>query len=153
MARQINRTLKRPGEIKAADKPPADEAPPHKRTPDPKRVAAFRQGISAESKAAAMLLMKGHRILARRFRSPVGEIDIVARRRGTLVFVEVKTRASYDEAVEAISPAQQRRIVAGAEFWLASHPKDGQGDIRFDVVIITPGKLPQHIPNAFDAGR
>jgi putative endonuclease len=114
---------------------------------------AFQQGISAKTKAAAMLLMKGYRILARRFRSPVGELDIVARRRGTLVFVEVKARASYDEAVEAVTEQQQRRIVAGAEFWLASHPKEGQGDIRFDVVIVTPGKLPQHIPNAFDAGR
>jgi len=152
MARTISRTLKRPGQIKAADAAlPGEAAPARERKPDPKRIAAFRHGISAESKAAAFLLMKGYRIKARRFRSPVGELDIVARRRNTLVFVEVKARATYDEAVEAVSPAQQRRIVAGAEFWLASHPKEGQGDIRFDVVIVTPGRLPQHIPNAFDA--
>jgi len=66
-----------------------------------------------------------------------------------LVFVEVKARASYEEAVEAVTDHQQRRIVAGAEYWLASHPHDG--DIRFDVVIVTPGRIPQHIPNAFDA--
>src|SRR5262245_35973689 len=150
MARTISRTLKRPGEIKAPDR---GAAPARERKPDPKRVAAFRHGISAESKAAAFLLVKGYRIMARRFRSPVGEIDIVARRRGVVVFVEVKTRATYDETVEAVSPAQHSRIVAGAEFWLASHPKEAQGDIRFDVVIVTPGKIPQHIPNAFDAGR
>jgi putative endonuclease len=154
MAREISRTLKRPGQIGPAGEAPVKDAlPAQKRLRDPKRIAAFQQGISAESKAAAMLLMKGYHILARRFRSPVGELDIVARRRGTLVFVEVKARASYEEAVEAVTEPQRRRIVAGAEFWLASHPQEGQGDIRFDVVIVTPGRLPQHIPNAFDAGR
>jgi putative endonuclease len=149
MARTINRTLKRPGQIKAPD----DALASAPRVPDAKRIAAFRHGISAESKAAALLLMKGYRILARRFKSPVGELDIVARRRGVLVFVEVKARESYSEAVEAVTEQQRRRIVAGAEYWLASHPKDGQGDIRFDVVIVTPGKIPQHIQNAFDAGH
>jgi putative endonuclease len=146
MARTINRTLKRPSQ------PQAPAAPREKPAPDPKRIAAFRHGISAESKASALLLMKGYRILARRFRSPVGEIDIVARRRGVLVFIEVKARARYEDAAEAVTEQQRRRIVAGAEYWLASHPKEGQGDIRFDVVIVTPGKIPQHIPNAFDAG-
>ena len=63
-----------------------------KPAPRPERVAAFRVGISAESRAAAFLIAKGYRILARRFRTPVGEIDIVAGRRNTLVFVEVKAR-------------------------------------------------------------
>ena len=125
--------------------------PPVKAPPDPKRVAAFHSGISAESRAAAMLLVKGYRILARRYRSPAGEIDIVARRRNALVFVEVKTCASYEEAVEAVTEQQRRRIVRAAECWLAQRPQDGEGDVRFDVVIITPGKLPQHIPGAFDA--
>ena len=98
-----------------------------------------------------MLLVKGYRILARRYRSPAGEIDIVAKRRNALVFVEVKTRASYADAVEAVTEQQQRRIVRAAECWLAARPQDGEGDVRFDVIIITPGKLPQHIPGAFDA--
>jgi putative endonuclease len=154
MARTINRTLKRPGEIGAPDMRSPDAPVATKtRTADPKRVAAFKDGLSAESKAAAFLLMKGYRILARRFRSPVGEVDIVCGRRNVLVFVEVKTRATYDEAVEAVTMQQRRRIVAGAEYWLASHPNDAQRDIRFDVVIMTPRKLPQHIPNAFDAGH
>jgi putative endonuclease len=154
MARTINRTLKRPGQIGEPAAPPADMAKPAPtRVADPKRVAAFKDGLSAESKAAAFLLMKGYRILARRFRSPVGEIDIVCGRRNTLVFVEVKTRATYDEAVEAVTERQRRRIVAGAEYWLASHPKDAEREIRFDVVIMTPRRLPQHITNAFDAGH
>jgi putative endonuclease len=127
------------------------EAKPAPKLADPKRVAAFQNGISAESRASAMLLVKGYRILARRYRTPAGEIDIVAKRRNALVFVEVKTRASYEEAVEAVTPQQQRRIVGAAEYWLQARPQDGEGDVRFDVIIITPGKLPQHIPAAFDA--
>src|SRR5262245_54245685 len=70
------------------------ELPPRsgKREPRPERQAAFRVGISAESRAAAFLIAKGFRILARRWRSPLGEIDIVARRRQLLVFAEVKAR-------------------------------------------------------------
>lgn len=113
-----------------------------KAPPDPKRVAAFQSGISAESRAAAMLLVKGYRILARRYRSPAGEIDIVAKRRNALVFVEVKTRANYEEAVEAVTEQQRRRIVRAAECWLAARPQDGDGDVRFDVVIISPANFP-----------
>src|SRR5262249_50962722 len=70
--------------------------------PRPERVAAFRVGLSAESRAAAFLVAKGYRIVARRWKSPVGEIDIVARRRRVLVFVEVKARDSLDEAAECL---------------------------------------------------
>jgi putative endonuclease len=76
---------------------------PAKPAPRPERQAAFRVGISAESRAAALLIAKGFRILARRWRSPLGEIDIVARRRTLLVFAEVKARASLDEAAESVS--------------------------------------------------
>ncbi len=120
---------------------------------DPKRVAAFQNGISAESRAALLLIAKGYRILARRFRTPSGEIDIVASRRGTLVFVEVKARVRYDDAVEAVTEQQRRRIIGAAELWLARRPQDAQGDIRFDVVLVTPGRIPKHLPGAFDASR
>jgi putative endonuclease len=66
---------------------------------DPARVAAFRTGVSAETQASAYLMLKGYRIVARRYRSGYGEIDIVARRRQTLVFVEVKTRARLDDGL------------------------------------------------------
>jgi len=125
-------------------------APVAKVAPSPQRVAAFRVGISAESRAAAFLIAKGFRILSRRWKSPVGEIDIVARRRSLLVFVEVKARANLDEAAESVNVRQQRRIAAAAEAWLAVHGSDGFRDIRFDAILVAPGKLPRHIPAAFE---
>src|SRR5436309_10824312 len=119
--------------------------------PRPERQIAFRTGISAESRAAAFLVAKGYRILARRWRSPVGEIDIVARRRKTLIFVEVKARERLDDAAEAVIGRQQRRIIAAAEAWLAAHPDDVNNDIRFDVMLVAPKSLPRHIMAAFDA--
>jgi putative endonuclease len=96
-------------------------------------------------------MAKGFRIVARRFRSPVGEVDIVARRKRLLVFVEVKARSSLDAAAESLAQRQQRRIAAAAAAWLAAHPEDVESDIRFDAVLVAPGKLPRHIPEAFDA--
>ena len=116
----------------------------------PERRAAFHRGLSAETRAAALLLAKGYRIVARRWQSPVGEIDIVARRGRVLVFVEVKTRERLDEAAEAVTRRQQRRIAAAANAWLARHPEDGFRDIRFDAVLVVPRRWPRHIPAAFD---
>jgi len=124
---------------------------PPKPAPRPERQAAFRVGISAESRAAAFLIAKGFRILARRWRSPLGEIDIVARRRHLLVFAEVKARASLDEAAEAVSDRQRRRIAAAADIWLAANPDETIRDIRFDAILVAPGKIPRHIPAAFEA--
>jgi len=115
------------------------------------RRLAFRFGLSAESRAAAFLIAKGYRILARRFRTPLGEIDIVALRRGVLVFIEVKARDSFDAAAEAIGRRQQNRIIAAAQLWLAGHPEDALRDMRFDVVLVVPGRLPRHLQAAFDA--
>ncbi len=89
--------------------------------------------------------------MARRWRSPVGEIDIVARRRKTLIFVEVKARERLDDAAEAVIGRQQRRIIAAAEAWLAAHPDDVNNDIRFDVMLVAPKSLPRHLMAAFDA--
>src|SRR6185369_6835763 len=121
--------------------------------PRPERQVAFALGLSAESRAAALLIAKGYRIVARRFRSPVGEIDIVARRRGTLIFVEVKARERLDDAAEAVILRQQRRIIAAAEAWLATHPEDVNCDIRFDVMLVAPKSMPRHIVAAFDASN
>jgi len=125
--------------------------PPNARRPE--RVAAFRLGLSAESRAAMLLIAKGYRILARRFKTPAGEIDIVARRRGALVFVEVKARERTDDAAEAVTVRGKHRIVSAAELWLAHHPADAQCFIRFDVILVVPGRIPRHIVNAFDATR
>ena len=116
-------------------------------TPRPERQIAFRTGISAESRAAA----KGFRILARRWKSPVGEIDIVARRRSLLLFVEVKAREKLDDAAWSVTDRQRLRIVAAAEAWLARYPDPRIRDIRFDAMLVAPGRIPRHIPSAFDA--
>ena len=101
----------------------------------------------------ARLDLDKDQIAARRWKTPVGEIDIVARRRRDLVFVEVKARDDLDAAAEAVTERAKQRIIAAGEFWLASHPDDAQCFIRFDVILVAPGKLPRHIANAFDASR
>jgi putative endonuclease len=121
--------------------------------PRPERQVAFRLGISAESRAAAYLIAKGYRILARRWRSPLGEIDIIARRRGLVIFVEVKARDSLDDAAWSVTDRQRARIAAAAEFWLAQQRNHPFLDMRFDAVLVAPGRIPQHIPAAFDSDR
>src|SRR5688572_11087070 len=104
------------------------------RVPQPERQIAFRTGLSAESRAAAFMIAKGFRILARRWKSPVGEIDIVARRRKLLVFIEVKARERLDDAAWSVTERQRARIVAAAEAWLAVNQEVSFQDIRFDAV-------------------
>ena len=130
-----------------------DRMPPPKPKPlpNPQRQIAFGLGISAESRAAAWLIAHGYRILARRWKSPLGEIDIIAARRHTLIFVEVKARASLDEAAEAVTERQKRRIAAAAEAWLAAYPQPAIRDIRFDAILVALGKLPRHIQAAFES--
>ncbi len=119
--------------------------------PRPERVAAFGLGLSAESRAAAYLVAKGFRILSRRWKSPLGELDIVARRRKLLVFVEVKARATIEAAAESIDARSQRRIASAAEAWLATYPQPSVTDMRFDAMLVAPGKMPRHIQGAFES--
>ncbi|MGJ4890217.1 YraN family protein [Bradyrhizobium sp. HKCCYLRH3099] len=121
------------------------------KTAAPERVAAFRTGLSAEARAAALLIAKGYRILAKRFRTPHGEIDIIARKRGLVAFVEVKARASLDDAAYAVTPRQQQRIIAAAQAWLAAHPDHAELELRFDAILVAPRSLPRHLIAAFDA--
>jgi putative endonuclease len=119
-------------------------------TKAPARVAAFRTGLSAEARAAAFLIAKGYRILARRFRTPHGEIDIVAKRRDLVAFIEVKARANLDDAAYAVTPRQQQRIIAAAQAWLMTHPEHAEFELRFDAMLIAPRRLPRHLLAAFD---
>jgi putative endonuclease len=118
--------------------------------PNAKRRAAFRSGVSAEGRAALLLAAKGYRTLAKRWKSPVGEIDLVAKRGQLIVFVEVKARTELDAAAEAVLPRQRRRIIAVAEAWLAAHPEHAGYDMRFDAILVAPGRMPQHIQSAFE---
>jgi putative endonuclease len=96
-------------------------------------------------------MAKGYRILARRFRTPHGEIDIVARRLSLIAFVEVKARASLDDAAYAVTPRQQQRIIDAAQGWLMAHPEHAEFELRFDVILVAPKSLPRHLMAAFDA--
>jgi putative endonuclease len=124
---------------------------PPVKIPSPARVAAFRTGLSAESRAAALLMAKGYRILAKRFRTPYGEIDLVARKRNLLAFIEVKARANLDDAAYAVTPRQQQRIIEAAQAWLMAHPEHANFELRFDAMLIAPRRLPRHLLAAFDA--
>ena len=121
------------------------------RVAEPKRQAAFLLGMSAETRAAALLLAKGYRIAARRWRSAAGEIDIVARRGNLLIFVEVKARGTFDDAAYSVTPRQQQRIAAAAAIWLADNAGDTQRDMRFDAILVAPRRWPRHIEAAFEA--
>jgi len=106
---------------------------------------------SLDRSAAAFLIAKGYRILAKRFRTPYGEIDLVARRRNLIAFVEVKARANLDDAAWAVTPRQQQRIINAAQAWLMAHPEHAEFEMRFDAMLIAPRSLPRHLLAAFDA--
>lgn len=111
------------------------------------RAARERDGRRGETLAAWALRLKGWRILARRVKTPRGEIDIVARRGRTVAFVEVKWRANGDAADQAIDAFRLRRVVEAAEALAPRYARTGD-DIRIDVMLLAPGRLPRHIVNA-----
>ncbi len=114
-----------------------------------KKRRAWRYGRFAEGLSAWFRTAKGYRILARGFRVPQGEIDIVARRGGLLVMVEVKARATAELAVQALGRRQQHRIRRAAEAFLAARPGLGGLDVRFDAILISPWRAPRHIPGVW----
>jgi putative endonuclease len=95
--------------------------------------------------------LKGYRILARDFRVPMGEIDLIARRHGVLAFVEVKSRDSADSAIEAVTPYQSQRIARAAAAFVGRHPRYQADALRFDVIVVAPRRWPQHLINAWSA--
>ncbi|MFN3076774.1 MAG: YraN family protein [Alphaproteobacteria bacterium] len=120
-------------------------------TPAGRRRIAEGLGRQAEIEAMAMLSAQGFERLACRFRCgrEAGEIDLIVRRGSLVVFVEVKARASLEEALESVTPRQQRRIARAAEGFLQQRPEFAGLDCRFDVVVITPGRSPRHLPDAW----
>ncbi len=121
--------------------------------PAPARVAAFVNGVSAEARAAEYLGARGYKILARRYKTPHGEVDLVAQNDRTIVFVEVKARARLDDAAYAVTVRQQRRIIDAAQEWLSAHPEHDGFDLRFDALLMAPKGPPRHLIAAFDASE
>ncbi len=114
-----------------------------------RRRRAYGFGRRAERLAAWWLRLKGYRILARDFRVPAGEIDLIVRRGRTLALVEVKARAELDQAWDALGPRQRRRIARAGEAFLQRRPDLAGMDRRFDVVLMAPGRRPRHIADAW----
>jgi len=114
-----------------------------------KRQKAYRAGLRAETLCAWILRFKGYRILAQRFRSGTGEIDLIAKRGSTIVFVEVKQRSSLEVAKHAIDPRAQARIRRTAESYLARANIGSNVQGRFDAMLVLPGLRVKHIKNAW----
>jgi putative endonuclease len=112
------------------------------------RLGRYRRGRFSELIAAAMLMAKGYRILARRCRTPYGEIDLVAVRAKRIAFVEVKRRATRTEAETALTPRQAGRMARAAEFWISRNARYRDHDRGLDAVLVMPGRLPVHLPDA-----
>lgn len=114
-----------------------------------RRQRARRYGIVTEHLAAIALRMKGYRILARNFRSPMGEIDILARRGNVIAVVEVKARNDIRSAVDAVGFNSRQRIARAARSWLSGRPDATELSLRFDIVAVVPWRWPVHLENAF----
>jgi putative endonuclease len=112
-------------------------------------VSADRTGHRAELAARWLLRLKGFKVLARRFKSPAGEIDLVGLRGDLLVFVEVKARAGHLLALQSLTARQRRRIARAAEHFLKLRPDLRACRCRFDLVTWAPWHLPRHLPDAW----
>ncbi len=109
----------------------------------------YKKGLFAEKLSAWALRLKGYRILARRFRTPFGEVDLIVKRGTILAFVEVKARPSLEQGLESISLKQQKRIVQAAQFFISHKRRIPFESMRFDMMYVGPRKWPQHFKNAW----
>ena len=114
-----------------------------------RRFRAYRKGHRGEWLAALALMLKGYRIVARRHRTKLGEIDLIARRGDMVAIVEVKARATLTQAMDAVGFEAQRRIEGAADLWLSKQPDAARLSIRFDIVAVLPRRWPVHVENAF----
>lgn len=110
---------------------------------------AFRRGHAAELICLWHLRLRGWRILARRFRVPSGEVDLIARRGGVLAAIEVKARGSLLDAAESIGPRQRRRVARALDHFVAMRPELQRLSQRYDVMLVTPRRLPRHLADAW----
>lgn len=113
-----------------------------------RRKSAETEGRRAEDRAALVLRLKGWRILGQRVRTPVGEVDLIARRCGMVAFIEVKWRAKAEHLADAVDEARLARVAAAAETLAADYLKPGD-DMRIDVMLVAPGRWPRHMENVW----
>lgn len=113
-----------------------------------KRELAEQRGRRAEKFAATWLRLHGWRILAERVRTPKGEVDLVAKRKNLVAFVEVKTRTRQQDLDLAIDQHRLKRVAAAAEILFSEYCSQGE-DARIDVILVAPGRLPTHLTNVW----
>ncbi len=111
--------------------------------------SSHRRGLVAEALCRAALRLKGYNIVASRYRSRLGEIDIIARRGSYLALIEVKARPSHRMAAEAITHYQRERLERAAADFLARHPHLNRHQVRFDAMLVAPWRWPLHITDAW----
>lgn len=128
---------------------PPSRGKPRTSRPDSARLGAELFGRRGEALAAWYLRLKGYRIVATRVKTPVGEIDLVARRFGTTAFIEVKARQSRAEEALALDAVNTSRISRAAQYYVARHPALAATPLRFDVIFLAPMAWPRHVKNAF----
>ncbi|PYB77815.1 YraN family protein [Rhizobium wuzhouense] len=116
---------------------------------DRNRIRAERLGRWSEVRAAVALLLKGYRILAFRYRTRAGEVDIIARRGDLVVFVEVKARKTVSSGVDAVGLEAQRRIHNAADHWISRQSDATKLSLRHDIIVVRPWRWPTHLPGAF----
>ena len=109
-----------------------------------RRRRAYRRGHWAERLASLALLAKGFRTVARRHKTRLGEVDLIARRGDLVLLVEVKARRDVQSGLDAITRTAERRIEAAGEMWLSRQPDYSRLSWRCDVVIVTPWRWPHH---------
>jgi putative endonuclease len=114
-----------------------------------RRQRALRRGNRGEWLASLALMLKGYRIVERRYRTRLGEIDLIARRGDLVLIVEVKVRSTLVQAMEAIGNMSERRIADAADLWLTRQPDHARLSIRFDMVAVLPRRWPVHVENIF----
>ena len=113
------------------------------------RKRAEKRGRWAETIAAFSLTLKGYTILARRVRNSAGEIDLIARRKNLVAFVEVKARKTHIAALEAVTHTAQTRISRAAEIWMSRRTDCAACDWRFDIITVAPRRWPKHVRDAW----
>lgn len=119
------------------------------KTPGQARLKAYKRGHTSEALAALALMLKGYRIVAKRYRTRSGEIDLIARRGDLVLIVEVKARPSLAQAMDAVTYTAQRRIEASADLWLVKQRDYAKLSLRFDLIAVLPWRWPIHVPDLF----
>ncbi|MGZ9083665.1 MAG: YraN family protein [Rhodoplanes sp.] len=115
------------------------------------RRRARRFGRIAEACCAGLLRLKGFRIIARDFKAPVGEIDIIARKGRLLAFIEVKARHPATE--EVLTARQRKRIIRAAEAFMMTRPDLAGLDLSFDLMLVDRWRRPRHLAGAWRPDR